>query len=102
MVLAKTLESPLDCKKMQPVHSEGAKESWGLLSSDCRANRPHLGLCPEANVPLQAKGAFFLNSFTSQTTTKLFRERVSLTSIYVNTGRIERDGVESENQIWLI
>ena len=30
-----------------------AKESWGLLSSDCRANRPHLGLCPEANVPLQ-------------------------------------------------
>ena len=20
-----------------------AKESWGLLSSDCRANRPHLG-----------------------------------------------------------
>ena len=29
------------------------KESWGLLSSDCRANRPHLGLCPEANVPLQ-------------------------------------------------
>ena len=25
-----------------------AKESWGLLSSDCTANRPHLGLCPEA------------------------------------------------------
>ena len=24
-----------------------------MLSSDCRANRPHLGLCPEANVPLQ-------------------------------------------------
>ena len=32
-----------------------AKESWGLLSSDCRANRPHLGLCPEANV-LQSLG----------------------------------------------
>src|SRR5574342_75570 len=31
------------------------KESWGLLSSDCRANRPHLGLCPEANVPLQRR-----------------------------------------------
>src|SRR5574342_731632 len=30
-----------------------AKESWGLLSSDCRANRPHLGLCPEAELPLQ-------------------------------------------------
>ena len=32
-----------------------AKESWGLLSSDCRPNRPHLGLCPEANVPLQGR-----------------------------------------------
>ena len=32
-----------------------AKESWGLLSSDCRANRPHLGLCPEVNVPLQGR-----------------------------------------------
>ena len=32
-----------------------AKESWGLLSSDCRANRPHLGLCPEANVPPQGR-----------------------------------------------
>ena len=31
------------------------KESWGLLSSDCRANRPHLGLCLEANVPLQGR-----------------------------------------------
>ena len=32
-----------------------AKESWGLLSSDCRANKPHLGLCPEASVPLQVR-----------------------------------------------
>ena len=32
-----------------------ARESWGLLSSHCRANRPHLGLCPEANVPLQGR-----------------------------------------------
>src|SRR5574341_1381102 len=32
-----------------------AKESWGLLSSDCRANRPHLGLCPEAELPLQGR-----------------------------------------------
>ena len=28
------------------------RESWGLLSSHSRANRPHLGLCPETNVPL--------------------------------------------------
>ena len=26
-----------------------------MLSSDCRANRPHLGLCPEANVTLQGR-----------------------------------------------
>ena len=26
-----------------------------MLSSDGRANRPHLGLCPEANVPLQGR-----------------------------------------------
>ena len=26
-----------------------------MLSSDCRANRPHLGLCPEANVPLKGR-----------------------------------------------
>ena len=32
-----------------------AKESRGLLSSDCRADRPHLGLCPEAEVPLQGR-----------------------------------------------
>ena len=32
-----------------------AKESWALLSSHCRANRPHLGLCPESNVPLQGR-----------------------------------------------
>src|SRR5574337_935705 len=32
-----------------------SKESWGLLSSDCRANKPHLGLCPKANAPLQGR-----------------------------------------------
>ena len=30
MVLEKTLESPLDCKEIQPVHSEG-DQSWGSL-----------------------------------------------------------------------
>ena len=32
-----------------------ARESWGLLSRHCRANRPHLGLCPETDVPLQGR-----------------------------------------------
>ena len=30
MVLEKTLESPLDCKEMQPVHSKG-DQSWVFL-----------------------------------------------------------------------
>ena len=30
MVLDKTLESPLDCKEIQPVHSKG-DQSWGSL-----------------------------------------------------------------------
>ena len=30
MVLEKTLESPLDCKKIQPVHSEG-DQPWDSL-----------------------------------------------------------------------
>ena len=30
MVLEKTLESPLDCKEIQPVHSEG-DQSWMFM-----------------------------------------------------------------------
>ena len=30
MVLEKTLESPLDCKEIQPIHPKGDK-SWGSL-----------------------------------------------------------------------
>ena len=30
MVLEKTLESPLDCKEIQPVHSEG-KQPWDFF-----------------------------------------------------------------------
>ena len=31
MVLEKTLESPLDCKKFQPVHSEGDQPWEGMM-----------------------------------------------------------------------
>ena len=34
MVLEKTLESPLDCKEIQPVHSEWTEEPGGLKESD--------------------------------------------------------------------
>ena len=37
MVLEKTLESPLDCKEIQPIHSEG-DQSWVLFGrNDAKA-----------------------------------------------------------------
>ena len=42
MVLEKTLESPLDCKKIQPVHSEG-DEPWDFFGgNDAEAEAPIL------------------------------------------------------------
>ena len=35
-----------------------ARESWGLLSSHCRAKRPHVGFCPGCNVPLQGREGY--------------------------------------------
>ena len=43
MVLEKTLESPLDCKEIQPVHSEG-DQSWVFLGrTDAKAETPNFG-----------------------------------------------------------
>ena len=40
MVLEKTLESPLDCKEIQPVHSEG-DQSWVFFGrNDAKAETP--------------------------------------------------------------
>ena len=42
MVLKKTLESPLDCKEIQPVHSEG-DQSWDFFGrNDAKAETPVL------------------------------------------------------------
>ena len=42
MVLEKTLESPLDCKEIQPVHSKG-DQSWLLIGkTDVEAETPIL------------------------------------------------------------
>ena len=42
MVLEKTLESPLDCKEIQPVHSRGDK-SWVFFGrTDVQAETPIL------------------------------------------------------------
>ena len=43
MVLEKTLESPLDCKEIQPVHSKG-DEPWDFFGrNDAKAETPVLG-----------------------------------------------------------
>ena len=42
MVLEKTLESPLDCKKIQPVHPKG-DQSWVFIGrNDVEAETPIL------------------------------------------------------------
>ena len=50
MVLEKTLESPLDCKEIQPVHSEG-DQPWDFFGrNDAEAETPVLW-------PLHAKSS---------------------------------------------
>jgi len=42
-VLEKTLESPLDCKEIQPVHSKG-DQSWVFIGrTDAEAETPYFG-----------------------------------------------------------
>ena len=40
MVLEKTLESPLDCKEIQPVHSEGDQPLDFFGRNDAKAETP--------------------------------------------------------------
>ena len=42
MVLEKTLESPLDCKEIQPVHSEGDQPWVFFGKNDAKAETPIL------------------------------------------------------------
>ena len=44
MVLEKTLESPLDCKEIQPVHPEGGKSLVFIGRTDAETETPIL--CP--------------------------------------------------------
>ena len=41
------LREPLVLAQGSPISSRVVRESWGLLLSHCRANRPHVGFCPE-------------------------------------------------------
>ena len=42
MVLEKTLESPLDCKEIQPVHPKGDQSSVFIRRTDVEAETPIL------------------------------------------------------------
>ena len=42
MVLEKTLESPLDCKEIQPVHSKGDQSGVFFGRTDAKAETPVL------------------------------------------------------------
>ena len=56
MVLEKTLESPLDCKEIQPVHPKG-DQSWvfiGRTDAEAEAEAPILWL-PDAKSRLNGK-----------------------------------------------
>ena len=49
MVLEKTLETPLDCKEIQPVHSEG-DQPWDFFGrNDAKAETPVLWPPDEKN-----------------------------------------------------
>ena len=53
MVLEKTLESPLDCKEIQPVHSEG-DQPWDFFGrNDAKAETPVLWLPHEKSDSLE-------------------------------------------------
>ena len=43
MVLEKTLESPLDCKEIQPVHSKGAQSQVFFGRTDAKAELQYFG-----------------------------------------------------------
>ena len=44
VVLEKTLESPLDCKEIQPVHSKGDQSRVFTERTDVEAETPIVGL----------------------------------------------------------
>ena len=55
MLLEKTLESPLDCKEIQPVHSEG-DQPWAFFGrNDAKAETPVLWP-PHVKTPLMLGG----------------------------------------------
>ena len=56
MVLEKTLESPLDCKKIQPVNPEGNQLRMFIGRTDAKAEAPILWL-PDSKSQLIGKNS---------------------------------------------
>ena len=54
MVLEKTLESPLDCKEIQPVHYKGDQPGVFIGRTDAQTEAPILGP-PDVNSQLIGK-----------------------------------------------
>ena len=54
MVLEKTLESPLDCKEIQPVHPKGDQRWVFIGSTDAEAETPILWP-PDVKIQLTGK-----------------------------------------------
>ena len=54
MVLEKTLESPLDCKEIQPVHSEG-DQPWDFFGRNDAKAEPRPG-SPVPSTPERREG----------------------------------------------
>ena len=53
MVLEKTLESPLDCKEIQPVHPKG-DQSWVFIGrTDAEAEAPYFGHLMQRTISLE-------------------------------------------------
>ena len=77
------LREPLVVPQLSPISIRVVRGSWGLLSSHCRTNRPHLGLCPKTpcSSPM-ATGISGLHSrFTHGLTPRLkLKQRTPLSS----------------------
>ena len=72
------LREPLVLPQGRPISIRVARGNWGLLSSHCRENRPHLGFCSSP----KATGILVLHSrFTRAVRPRLeWKQRIPLSS----------------------
>ena len=86
MVLEKTLESPLDCKEIQPVHSEG-DQPWDFFGrNDAKAETPVIW-------PPHAKSGLIRKDFDGR---RDWRQEKGTTEDEMAVWHHRLDGLESE------